>query len=280
MNGTSLPAILRLPFHRLECFTVCDSGRNPWNWNSFSSELKDALSIIILSSNSQRRIWTQGVPPEEPETPTPFVGYRLFPSRVRIYQEGTTGFGWSTIAVRHDLSLLQPVYLYIHLIWGPMTFPGDAWSLSGQNSPNFGQNAWYQSGQNKTNASKPKSTIRTEMPENVIACLSIRTNITGSIVQIFLDLTPGPITYHWGLLVLVRVWYHVPLFSLYFVQSWWKIISCVYSWLFLSDIHRVRDVRRTEIASGHNTASEITYHSHLTDYESYVLLLDGRLSSR
>ena len=51
-----------------------------------------------------------------------------------------------------------------------------------------------------------------------------------------------------------------------------------FSWFFLSDIRRVRDVHRTEIASGHNTTNKITYHRCLTDHESYVLLLDGRLS--
>jgi hypothetical protein len=54
MNGTSLLAILRLPFCCLECFSII-VRRNPWfwnfwNWNSFSSELKDALSNIIQSS--------------------------------------------------------------------------------------------------------------------------------------------------------------------------------------------------------------------------------------
>ena len=47
MNSTSLLAILRLPFCRLECFSICVYY---WNWNSFSSELKDALSNIIHSS--------------------------------------------------------------------------------------------------------------------------------------------------------------------------------------------------------------------------------------
>ena len=51
LNGTSLPAILRLPFRRLECFTIWNSGRKFWHWNSFSSELKDALSNIIHSSS-------------------------------------------------------------------------------------------------------------------------------------------------------------------------------------------------------------------------------------
>ena len=53
MNGTSLLAILRLPFCSLECFSivVCreDWVWNTWNWMSFSSEVQDALSNIIHS---------------------------------------------------------------------------------------------------------------------------------------------------------------------------------------------------------------------------------------
>ena len=54
MNGKSLLAILRLPFCCLECFTIL-IRRNTldpisWDWNSFSTELKDALSNIIHSS--------------------------------------------------------------------------------------------------------------------------------------------------------------------------------------------------------------------------------------
>ena len=44
MNGTSLLAILRLPIC-LECFTI----RGFWDWDSFSSELKNALWNIIHS---------------------------------------------------------------------------------------------------------------------------------------------------------------------------------------------------------------------------------------
>ena len=55
MNDTPLLSILRLPFSCLESFSVnlCMHSWNlePWNWDSFSSELKDALSNIILSSN-------------------------------------------------------------------------------------------------------------------------------------------------------------------------------------------------------------------------------------
>jgi hypothetical protein len=62
INGTSLLAILRLPFCRLECFSIrgkryhaSSSSWNKnsistWNWNGFSSELKDALMNIIHSS--------------------------------------------------------------------------------------------------------------------------------------------------------------------------------------------------------------------------------------
>ena len=58
INGTSLLAILRLPFCRLECFSIC-GGRyidwslntsTSWNWNGFSSGLKHALSNIVHSS--------------------------------------------------------------------------------------------------------------------------------------------------------------------------------------------------------------------------------------
>ena len=54
MNGASLLAILRLPFCCLERFSIIVNrnhyGWIPWDWNNFSSELKDALSKIILSS--------------------------------------------------------------------------------------------------------------------------------------------------------------------------------------------------------------------------------------
>jgi hypothetical protein len=54
MNGTSLLAILRLPFGWLERFLIkvyrCDWDMGPWKWNNFSSEVKDALSNIIHSS--------------------------------------------------------------------------------------------------------------------------------------------------------------------------------------------------------------------------------------
>jgi hypothetical protein len=58
INGTWLLAILRLPFCRLERFSICGSrfsmgfsmNHSYWNWNGFSSELKDALSNIVHSS--------------------------------------------------------------------------------------------------------------------------------------------------------------------------------------------------------------------------------------
>ena len=49
MNGTELLAILRLPFRCLERFSIIVSREN-WNWNKFSSEMKDALSNIMHSS--------------------------------------------------------------------------------------------------------------------------------------------------------------------------------------------------------------------------------------
>jgi hypothetical protein len=54
VNGTSLLAILRLPFCCLECFTITldrsDWAPFNWDWYAFSSEVKDALSNIIHSS--------------------------------------------------------------------------------------------------------------------------------------------------------------------------------------------------------------------------------------
>ena len=57
INSPSLLAILRLPFCCLESFSIgsCDySGTNwyplHWDWNCFNSEIKDALSNIMLSS--------------------------------------------------------------------------------------------------------------------------------------------------------------------------------------------------------------------------------------
>jgi hypothetical protein len=57
MNGTSLLAILRLPFCRLECFSINVRRERllwpgiHWNWYSFNSELQEALSNIIHSSS-------------------------------------------------------------------------------------------------------------------------------------------------------------------------------------------------------------------------------------
>ena len=48
MNGIELLAILRLPFCCLERFSIIVS-REDWNWNEFSSEMKDALSNIMHS---------------------------------------------------------------------------------------------------------------------------------------------------------------------------------------------------------------------------------------
>ena len=52
-NYTSLVAILRLPFCCLENFSINMSSLlilYPWDWNDFSSELKDALSTVIHAS--------------------------------------------------------------------------------------------------------------------------------------------------------------------------------------------------------------------------------------
>jgi hypothetical protein len=54
MNSTSLLAILRLPFCCLECFSIIvdhDMVLNPWTWNTFSGEMKDALLNIMRSSS-------------------------------------------------------------------------------------------------------------------------------------------------------------------------------------------------------------------------------------
>ena len=56
INGTSLLAILRLPFCCLERFSITwrdddwDFRSEPWEWDCFSSEMEDALSNFILSS--------------------------------------------------------------------------------------------------------------------------------------------------------------------------------------------------------------------------------------
>jgi hypothetical protein len=50
MNGTSLLAILRLSFYHLESFSITEHRRSHhWSWDSFSVELKDAISNIIHS---------------------------------------------------------------------------------------------------------------------------------------------------------------------------------------------------------------------------------------
>ena len=67
INGASLLAILRLPFCYLECFSIvllrihCDwNVGDPWDWNYFSSEMKDALSNIILSS-TLKTLYLKGI---------------------------------------------------------------------------------------------------------------------------------------------------------------------------------------------------------------------------
>ena len=58
LNGTSLLAILRLPFCCLESFSIIlrepesdiDGYSEPWDWDYFSSEVNDALSNIVFSS--------------------------------------------------------------------------------------------------------------------------------------------------------------------------------------------------------------------------------------
>ena len=50
MNGTSLLAILQLTFCHLESFSITEHRRSHhWSWDSFSGELKDAISNIIHS---------------------------------------------------------------------------------------------------------------------------------------------------------------------------------------------------------------------------------------
>ena len=50
MNCGLLLAILQLPFCNLECFSITVSWESKWNWNSFTSEMKNALLNIIHSS--------------------------------------------------------------------------------------------------------------------------------------------------------------------------------------------------------------------------------------
>lgn len=63
LNHTSLIGILRLPFCCLEIFAFT-SGILPFNWNDFSSDLKNALSTIILSPSLKtlRLLKIQNVP--------------------------------------------------------------------------------------------------------------------------------------------------------------------------------------------------------------------------
>ena len=70
INGRSLLAILRLPFSRLECFSICGGRYRDVNgytftssscdWNNFSSALKDALWDIIHSSTFNLKILSLG----------------------------------------------------------------------------------------------------------------------------------------------------------------------------------------------------------------------------
>ena len=49
MNSTELLSILRLPFCCLECFSIIGCRDDcQWDWDSFSSEMKDALSNTIM----------------------------------------------------------------------------------------------------------------------------------------------------------------------------------------------------------------------------------------
>jgi len=50
MNCALLLAILRLPFCNLECFSITVSLESLWDWNSFGSEMKNALLNIVHSS--------------------------------------------------------------------------------------------------------------------------------------------------------------------------------------------------------------------------------------
>ena len=64
LNSTSLLAILRLPFCSLERFSIDVYRRSlnvrDWDWNSFSSEMRDALSNLILSP-TLKTLWL-GIP--------------------------------------------------------------------------------------------------------------------------------------------------------------------------------------------------------------------------
>jgi hypothetical protein len=78
LNSTSLLAILRLPFCRLDSFSI-DSWYH-LNWNNFSSELKDAISNIIHSSTLKTLCLRKvvGVPI------TLFLGRVEFPLAIRF----------------------------------------------------------------------------------------------------------------------------------------------------------------------------------------------------
>ena len=59
MNGTSLLAILQFPFCCLEHLLI--QREKDWDWNSFSSELKDAVSNIIHSSPGLKHLSLKGI---------------------------------------------------------------------------------------------------------------------------------------------------------------------------------------------------------------------------
>ena len=66
INGTSPLAILRLPFCRLECLAIWNPhsswcrSYDSWDWNNFSSEMRDALSNIIHSS-TLKTLFLEGI---------------------------------------------------------------------------------------------------------------------------------------------------------------------------------------------------------------------------
>ena len=74
---------------------------------------------------------------------------------------------------------------------GPMTFPGDPWSLSGQISPNFGQNASYQSGQNGTKMPRKPNRRSGQKCQKILQHVFQSGQI--SAWSTVMDLTPGPV---------------------------------------------------------------------------------------
>jgi hypothetical protein len=91
MNSTSLLAILLLPFCCLECFSI---NVNPdyWSaerrkWNDFSSEMKDALSNIIHSSNL-KTLSLQGVT----QVPITFLLHIVHLTTLELYSMSLNDF--------------------------------------------------------------------------------------------------------------------------------------------------------------------------------------------